>query len=96
MDIQSQIDSETGQVAFYYQPESAAKPLAEMTGQERGEEELVIDHTLVDPSLRGQGIADQLMQAAAQYARKKQRKIVPVCSYARRKMEKEEQYQDLW
>lgn len=96
MAIQVQSKSEKGQVIFYYQPDSAPQALAEMTGQERGAGELVIDHTFVDPSLRGQGIADQLMQAAADYARQQQRKIVPVCSYARRKMEKEEQYRDLW
>mgnify|MGYP006431422995 CR=1 FL=1 len=96
MNIQPKINSETGEVVFYYQPETASRSEAEMIAKERGEDALIIDHTYVDPTLRGQGIADKLMQAAADYARGQKRKIIPRCSYARRKMEKESRYQDLW
>ena len=37
--------------------------------------------TIVSPSLRGQGIADKLLNAGVEYAEKKGYKIVPVCSY---------------
>ena len=43
----------------------------------------VIDHTFVDGSLRGQGVAGQLVRAAVEQIRSEGRKARPVCSYAR-------------
>lgn len=43
----------------------------------------VIDHTFVDESLRGQGVAGQLVRAAVDQIRQEDRKARPVCSYAR-------------
>ena len=47
-----------------------------------------IDHTFVDPSLRGQGVAGQLLQAAAAALRERGLKARPVCSYAVRWFER--------
>ena len=44
---------------------------------------VVIDHTWVDPSLRGQGTAGQLMQAVVDKLRADGRKAQATCSYAR-------------
>lgn len=41
-----------------------------------------IDHTFVDPSLRGQGVAGKLMEAAVAYFRSNGIKAKPTCSYA--------------
>ena len=41
-----------------------------------------IDHTYVDPSLRGQGVAGRLMEALAEELRKRGLKAVASCSYA--------------
>lgn len=41
-----------------------------------------VDHTYVDPALRGQGIASQLMQHVYQYAKTKGYKMVATCPYA--------------
>lgn len=41
-----------------------------------------IDHTFVDPSLQGQGIAAQLLAAAAEEIRRAGLSAVPTCSYA--------------
>ena len=41
-----------------------------------------ITHTEVDPSLRGQGIADKLTRSAAQKIQKSGKKTVLSCSYA--------------
>jgi predicted GNAT family acetyltransferase len=51
--------------------------------------EMVIDSTQVDPALRGQGVAAQLQ------ARQEGRKVMPVCSYAVKKMEGREAYADV-
>ncbi|MEO5800690.1 MAG: GNAT family N-acetyltransferase [Gemmatimonadales bacterium] len=38
-------------------------------------------HTEVDPGLRGQGVADQLAQAAFDYARGASLKVIPSCPF---------------
>ena len=40
-----------------------------------------IDHTEVDPALRGGGIARRLLDAAVAWARQTDTKIIPHCSY---------------
>ena len=54
-----------------------------------------INHTFVDDSLRGQGIAGQLIQAAADVLRKQGLKIKTSCSYAAGWFEKHPEQQDL-
>ena len=55
----------------------------------------VIDHTFVDDSLRGQGVANQLLQAAAQELRAQGRKTKTSCWYAAQWFAKHPQEQDL-
>ena len=57
--------------------------LGEITFPVCGPETVVIDHTWVDPSLRGQGTAGQLMQAVVDALRADGRKARATCSYAR-------------
>jgi predicted GNAT family acetyltransferase len=44
---------------------------------------MVINHTEVVPRMRGGGLARELVNAAADWARTQQLKILPRCSYAR-------------
>lgn len=46
--------------------------------------------TYVSSELRGQGIADQLFQAAVHYARKTGRSMGATCSYVVRKLEQDD------
>jgi len=41
-----------------------------------------VNHTFVDPSLRGQGIAKKLLDKVVEFAKEKNLKIKPTCSYA--------------
>jgi Predicted acetyltransferase len=45
------------------------------------DKEMIINHTGVNPSLRGQGLAEKLVLKAIDYAREHQLKIRPFCSY---------------
>ena len=56
---------------------------------------MVVVHTEVDNSLAGKGIGKQLVQHAVEYAREKQIKIHPVCSFAKAVFEKVKDYQDV-
>lgn len=55
--------------------------IAKMSYQWRDAKTIIADHTWVDDSLRGQGVARQLLDALVQFARQQQLRIVPVCSY---------------
>ncbi len=55
-----------------------------------------IDSTVVDPSLRGQGIAGNLMVAMAKHARETGYRIINVCPYAVNYFDKHhDQYADI-
>lgn len=58
-------------------------PEAIMTYIPDGEGVIAITHTGVDPSLRGQGIGNQLVQAGVKYARENKLKINALCPFAR-------------
>ena len=59
------------------------RTLAEVTFPETEPGVVVIDHTWVDGSLRGQGAAGRLMQAVVDALRADGRKAQATCSYAR-------------
>lgn len=55
----------------------------------------IINHTFVDESLRGQGIANLLLEELVKDLRKNNLKCIPICSYAVKWFEKHEDEQDL-
>lgn len=54
-----------------------------------------IDHTFVAGSLRGQGVAAQLLSAAADQIRRAGLRAVPTCTYAVRWFSEHPEQQDL-
>lgn len=74
--------------------DETGKLLAEVTFPER-EGVAVINHTFVDGSLRGQGVAGQLLRVVADTLRQEGRKAKPTCSYAVHWFETHPEEQDL-
>ncbi|RXK17506.1 GNAT family N-acetyltransferase [Macrococcus sp. DPC7161] len=70
-------------------------PKAFLSYFESGDKEISIDHTVVSPELRGQGIAKQLVDEAVKYAKAHDLKIVPICSYVRKVIEATPEYHDV-
>ena len=62
--------------------------LAEMTFSLAGADMLIIDHTEVDDSLRGQGVGMKLLEKVISFADESGRKIIPLCPYARAMFER--------
>lgn len=91
MQIQHESDHKGGN--FFIENEGSY--LAVMTYIWAGEQRMVIDHTEVDASLKGQGIGAQLVAAAVQAARDKGFKILPLCPFAKAVMNKTESYADV-
>ncbi|MFO7325224.1 MAG: GNAT family N-acetyltransferase [Pseudomonadota bacterium] len=61
--------------------EEGGKRVAEMTYRRLGESHILIDHTFVDPALRGRGVARQLLDAAVAWARASRTRVSASCSY---------------
>ena len=75
--------------------EREGRRVAELTYRMLGET-AVVDHTWVDPKLRGGKLAPMLVDAVVVWARKEQRKISPACSYVRMVMDrKPDSYRDV-
>ena len=68
---------------------------AEITYASKGEGVIEANHTFVDPSIRGQGVAHQLVDQLADFARKENLKIYPTCPYVVALFEKSTEYDDL-
>lgn len=66
--------------------------IAEVTFPDRGDGVVEINHTFVDESLRGQGVAGKLLELAAEKIRADGKKAIPTCSYAVKWFEKNPDY----
>ena len=53
------------------------------------------NHTVIDPSFRGQGLSGQLVKAALDDTRSAGKKIIPTCSAVAHFVEKNADYKDL-
>ena len=67
--------------------DDAGKTIAEITFCETSPGTYTIDHTFVDSSLRGQGIASKLVDAAVKEILSRNCKVAATCSYAKKWLE---------
>jgi predicted GNAT family acetyltransferase len=79
--------------AFYL--ERDGQRLAEMTYSVAGETRIIIDHTEVSDALRGTGAGGKLVLAAVEWARAQNKKIIPLCPYAKSVFDKTPGYKDV-
>jgi predicted GNAT family acetyltransferase len=69
--------------------------LAEMAYSKAGEETMIIESTDVSEKLRGKGAGKQLVAAAVDYARKNNKRIMPLCPFAKSVFDKVKEYEDV-
>ena len=75
--------------------EESGKVLAEVLFPDKGEGIVAITHTFVDKSLRGQGVADELMSAVVTELQAQDKQAVAVCSYAVKWFEEHPEHESL-
>ena len=59
------------------------------------EEVINFNHTYVPPSLRGQGLAAELVKYGLEFAKQKNYKVIPSCSYVSTYISRYTEYEEL-
>ncbi len=68
--------------------------IAELT-YTRNEDTITIDHTEIDEKLRGEGIGQDMVRAAVEFARSNGLKVRATCPYAHKVIERTPEFQDV-
>jgi predicted GNAT family acetyltransferase len=93
-EISVQVEQKAHRGAFFVEREG--QRLAELTFSATPDGKLVIlDHTEVSDSLRGQGIARKLVEAAVAWARRTNVKLMPLCPFAKAVFDREPEFGDV-
>ena len=79
--------------AFYI--DKAGQQVAEMTYSRTNATMIIIDHTDVDDSLRGEGVGRQLLNALVDWARSTGTKVLPLCPFAKSQFDKDPAIRDV-
>ena len=56
---------------------------------------LVINHTEVDDSLKGQGVGKKLLEKLVEYSRQQNMKVIPHCSFADAVLNRTPEWRDI-
>lgn len=87
------LNKENGNTGSFYIQENG-KEVAEIV-YKKEEGKLIIEHTEVDEFFRGKNIGFELVEKAVGFARAEQLKVVPVCKFAKKIIERHEQFRDV-
>lgn len=91
MEIQRDEHGKKG--AFYI--EKDGEWVAELTYERTADNEITIDHTEVDESLRSEGIGESLVEEAVKFARKNNLRVVATCPFARKLINETPKFHDV-
>ncbi|WP_166171676.1 GNAT family N-acetyltransferase [Acinetobacter sp. SA01] len=86
---------DNGQQGEFFTLNDAGQRIAEISYVWRNENTIVADHTWVDDCLRGQGVARKLLDVLVEFAREKQLKIIPTCSYVEVMFKRDQSFADV-
>ncbi|UFH31364.1 N-acetyltransferase [Chryseobacterium sp. C-71] len=66
-----------------------------MTYTWAGEDRLIIDHTEVEDAYNGKGVGKEMLIKAVEFARENNKKIIPLCPFAKATFQKNEDLRDV-
>jgi hypothetical protein len=84
---------ENNQGMFFIEDEGDV--VAELVYGSGGDNTIIIEHTEVDESLRGQNIGYELVQRTVEHARTHGLKVAPVCPFAKAVFDKKPDFGDV-
>jgi len=71
------------------------KQEAKMTFVFAGDQQIIIDHTEVNPGNNGKGFGKKMVEKAVAFAREKHIKIIPLCPFAKSVFDKTPEFKDV-
>lgn len=83
-----------GNKGMFYVEENGSMP-AELVYSIPSADKIIIEHTEVADSLSGKGIGKQLVKAAVDFARANNKKIIPLCTFAKSVFDRESEWADV-
>ncbi|TNE73373.1 N-acetyltransferase [bacterium] len=69
--------------------------MGEISYSKVGSNLIIIDHTFVDPSLRGTGTGRALVKEVIDFAKKNDLKVIPLCPFANSIIKREPEFQSV-
>jgi predicted GNAT family acetyltransferase len=93
-DLQVQHEETPAGGAFFVARHGAR--LGELVYARKAPELVEIEHTEVDPSLRGEGVARKLLDAAVAWARETGTRVQASCPYARAQFQRDPSIRDVY
>ena len=69
--------------------------VAEMSYTNAGKDKIIIAHTFVEDSFRGENIGRDLVKSGIDFARERNLKIIPLCPFAKAEFERNADYADV-
>jgi predicted GNAT family acetyltransferase len=79
--------------SFFYELDGIR--MGEMAYVMAGDHQMIIDHTVVDEALKGQGIGKRLQAELVSYVREHAIKVIPLCPFAKATFQKTKEWQDV-
>lgn len=79
----------------FYVNDASGNQVAEVVFVPTGDTLAIIEHTEVDPSLKGQGVGKQLVAKVVERMRRENRKIIPLCPFAKHEFDTTPAYADI-
>ncbi len=79
----------------FFKAADKGKDAGRMTYSWAGPNKIIIDHTEVESDFKGKGVGKEMVMEAVEYAREKQVKIVPECSFAKSVFDKNPDIEDV-
>ena len=79
----------------FYVNDAEGNQVAEIVLDTSVRERSIIEHTDVDPSLKGQGMGKQLVAKVVEKMRGENRKIIPLCPFAKHEFDNTREYDDI-
>ncbi len=86
---------DNGMKGEFFISNEAGQHIAEISYIWRDDTTVDANHTWVDDSLRGQGVARLLLDTLVDFSREKNLKIIPTCSYVDVMFRREKSFEDV-
>ncbi|KAF1370414.1 GNAT family N-acetyltransferase [Yokenella regensburgei] len=79
----------------FYVNDASGNQVAEIVFVPTGEHLSIIEHTDVDPSLKGLGVGKKLVARVVAKMREEHRKVIPLCPFAKHEFDTTPEYNDI-